>query len=51
MIKNVDVIFPDDADSVALQKLAKKKTYIVQELKNYDENELENQVFLKKFYK
>ncbi len=49
MIKNVDEIFPDDANSLALQKLAKKKTYIVQELKNYDANDLINQVFLKKF--
>lgn len=49
MIKNVEVLFPMDPETAALQKLMKKKTYIVQELRNYDENESANGVFLKKF--
>jgi len=48
MIKNVDEIFPENQDTIALHKIIKKKTYIVQELKNYDENEVSNKVFLKK---
>ena len=47
MILNVEEIFPDDLDSFVLQKIIKKKTFIVQELKNYDANDLINQVFLK----
>lgn len=49
MIKYCDEIFPDDEENKVLQKIIKKKTYIVQELKNYDANELINKVFLKNF--
>lgn len=48
MILNVDEIFPSDEEELAMQKVIKKKTFIVQELKNYDANEIINQVFLKK---
>lgn len=47
MIVNVDQLFPKDEDELALHKVIKKKTFIVQELKNYDANDLINQVFLK----
>ena len=47
MINNIDQLFPDDQETIALHKIIKKKTYIVQELKNYDENEHINKVFLK----
>ena len=48
MIENIDELYPNDEEEIALQKVIKKKTFIVQELKNYDANDIINQVFLKK---